>query len=148
MLEIVLLRWWLGNIRSAQILLKFHKLKPVTPYLLHVSHRLSDDNFLFIGKVICRHLIEEYWQYSCFCRAEIVGVYFINLVLLLDIQLLTVAQGTVQILVADLSTESFFKTIMKSLIGKAFAFPKVIQCQRQLPALKIKTTFANGLWSS
>jgi len=39
-----------------------------------------------------------------------VGAYFINLVLLMDMQLLTVTQGTVQILVADLSTESFFKT--------------------------------------
>lgn len=39
-----------------------------------------------------------------------VGAYFINLVLLLDVQPLIVTQGTVQILVADLCTGSFFKT--------------------------------------
>ena len=63
-----------------------------------------------------------------------VGAYFINLVLLLATQLLTVTQGTVQILVADLSTESFFK----QKYDIAFAFPKTNQCQKQLSALKIK----------
>lgn len=59
-----------------------------------------------------------------------VGAYFINLVLLLDMQLLIVTQGTVQILVADLSTGSFFKTKLRHCLcfPKRESVPKAVIC--------------------
>lgn len=72
-----------------------------------------------------------------------VGAYFINLVILLDMQLLTVTQQYKSLLQTCPLNHS-----LKQNYDIAFAFPKANPCQKQLSALKIKNTFVSELWPS
>lgn len=76
-----------------------------------------------------------------------VGAYFINHVLLLDMQVLTVTQGTIQILVADLNHSSKQNYCFAR---HCLCFPRSESVSKAVTCLENnkKNTFARGSWPS